>query len=215
MATRDGFTALLAAQLGDVNTNGSPMFHVGSGFRWAQPIYTAAIEHAWDLLHQMFLIPQESAVAMDLNATIYEITPPADMVYITDIARESAVGGGLYNRPIPWNMVDSIRNENVLLDKTAIDSRNLWLGSAAVWFKGYRYGPIPAAAGTEMSINNAAVLNMARGYMFQNSANRDPADMMRSMRQAEAAFNLGYSIANEVGNPIPEDGGMWIEQRLQ
>ena len=87
MATLGELKSILAAAVGDTLTSGSPAYTQGSGFKWAEPAYNMAFDFAVDVLKRMFMVRQESAVRFGIDLTIFDITPPANMIYLSDIAR--------------------------------------------------------------------------------------------------------------------------------
>ena len=146
MATLGELKTILARSVGDALTNGSPAFTQGSGFKWSEPEYNAAFDFAVDMLKRMFMIRLEGTVVMTAGVSIFDFTPPANMIYVDRVTRETAVGTGQYERAIPldWVTVNRVAAQPVLhFDHQTMINTGTYLGSARMLMQGYQYAVKP------------------------------------------------------------------------
>jgi hypothetical protein len=206
--------AQLAMAMGDALTTGTPVYTQGSGYKWSEYEYDGAIRFSLELIKRMYLLPVQTAITWTGGISIYEFTPPSDIIYVTDITRETSAGSGQYEVPIPLH---SVKYERSMLhfDKTWIDNNNLNSSGASVLIGGYRYQPMPSLTGSPaqydgslIDINYSSVMQMSKLYLHQGGATRDPSEIVKNMRQFEQAREV---LAQFDDTPFPESGGIWLD----
>lgn len=213
MATLGELKTILARSVGDALTNGSPAFNQGSGFKWSEPDYNAAFDFAVDLLKRMFMIKQESTVRFPLDMTLFDLTAPAGMVYLSNLLRETEPESNKYERVIPLEWVTVKRDAAtpvVHMDGDSMSQSGTYLGSARVMFQGYQYASQPAGSdAAEPSISEPAIVMAAKYFLHLNTPARDPQELLKGMRMAEQARIAYKEIVDDVGYMEP-DGGLWL-----
>lgn len=213
MATLGELKTILARSVGDALTNGSPAYTQGSGFKWSEPDYNAAFDFAVDLLKRMFMLRQESTVTFLTDMSIFDLTAPAGMVYLSQLIRETAVGSGKYERIIPLEWVTVKRDAAtpvIHMDGESMSRTGTYLGSARVMFQGYQYVTQPAGSNAIVpSISEPALVMTAKYFLHLNTPARDPQELLKGMRMAEQARIAYKEITDDLGYMEP-DGGIWL-----
>ncbi len=213
MATLGQLRSILAAAVGDTLTSGSPTYTQGSGFKWAEPAYNMAFDFAVDVLKRMFMIRQESTVTFLDDMSIFDLTAPANMVYLSRLARETSVGSGQYERVIPLDWITVKRDAAtpvIHMDGRSMSRSGTYLGSARVMFQGYQYPVQPAGVdAAEPSISEPALMMAAKYFLHLNTPTRDPQELLKGMRLAEQARVAYKELTDDLGYLEP-DGGIWL-----
>ena len=151
MTNRGDFKAILAQNVGDANTSGSPNYTIGSGFKWSEPEYNTAINLAIDMMKRQHLVATTGSFGMTGGVSFAEAVVPGSMVLINSLMRNTEAGGNLFEKVIPMNVVSLRRDSNNVpylhFDVKATAKFGLNVSGAAVNAKGYRYATKPAADG--------------------------------------------------------------------
>lgn len=213
MTTLGELKTILARGVGDALTNGSPAYTQGSGFKWSEPEYNAAFDFAVDMLKRMFMVRQEATVVMTHGVSIYDFTPPTNMIYVDRLTRETGIGSGQYERAIPleWVTVNRVASQPVLhFDRQSMLRTGTYLGSARILMQGYQYPTKPAGSdAAHISISEPAVVMAARYFLHLNTPTRDPQQLLQGFRLAEQARLATNELVDNLGYFEP-DGGLWL-----
>lgn len=218
---------ILANQVGDALTTGSPAYLQGSGNKWSESNYNQAISFATELVREMFLIPVHAQTTWPTNLSVYDISIAgpslANIVYIYELLKETASGSGQFEKVIPLDLVTLKRTGSghpfLHVDQAASAQIGVPESGAAVLVKGYMYpitltlGAITGSLGgldsLEVSVNVAAITLAAKMFLHQSGISRDPAELIKNMRQLEQTRALVEQFSRDVGTQ-PIDNGIWV-----
>jgi hypothetical protein len=216
MATRTVLINRLAEAMGDATTGGTPNYLVGSGFKFAQTAYENAIDFSIELLKRKYPIMTVGSLVWGSpqlgSGQAYEFTVPNNMVKVTRAVQETSAGNNILEKMIPLNIVVASKNTSgsrvIQLDRETSNQLTLNASGANIRLHGYMYQAPPTGGGSAVDINNSIVLLLSKMYLHQSGASRDPAEMLKSMRQLEQARDMMIQFDDM---PITAPG-IWLDE---
>lgn len=215
--TQANLKTRIAQLMGDANPSG-----VANYKKWSEAEYGNAIKFAIDLVKEDYLLPCTGAITWVADTYNYAPptggTPASDMVYLYEIRARRGVSNvdasvdrtpEVYEVEYPLDWISVQRDTDGTLklhfDEASIQQRGFNIADLVLRVQGYRYQHEDA----DVEIPWSVISLLAKQYLHLSAAGRDANDMMKNLRQWQAAAQE-YQANKAENFEIP--GGLWLDQ---